>query len=77
MDKPTTLSNDKQKKILVVKYEYDVALTLKTILEEEEQGSGINNKFEVDVFNAHKLALSNFKAGWYDLLLLAILMIIK
>jgi two-component SAPR family response regulator len=23
---------------------------------------------------AHKLALSNFKAGWYDLLLLAILM---
>jgi hypothetical protein len=75
MDKPTTLSNDKQKKILVVKYEYDVALTLKTILEEEEQGSGINNKFEV--FNAHKLALSNFKAGWYDLLLLAILMIIK
>jgi hypothetical protein len=47
---------------LVVNYEYDVALTLKTILEEEEQGSGSNNKFEVDVFNDAKLALSNFKA---------------
>jgi two-component system, OmpR family, response regulator ChvI len=33
-----------------------------------------NNKFEVDVFNDPKLALSNFKAGRYDLLLLDILM---
>ena len=61
-------SNDKQQKarILVVDDEYDAALTLKAILEEEE--------FEVDVFNDPKLALSNFKAGCYDLLLLDILM---
>jgi two-component system, OmpR family, response regulator ChvI len=61
-------SNDKQQKarILVVDDEYDAALTLKAILEEEE--------FEVDVFNDPTLALSNFKAGCYHLLLLDILM---
>ena len=61
-------SNDKQQKarILVVDDEYDAALTLKAILEEEE--------FEVDVFNDPKLALSNFKTGCYHLLILDILM---
>jgi DNA-binding response OmpR family regulator len=57
---------------LVVDGEYDVAITLKTILEEEQESS--NKKFEVDVFNYPKLALSKFKAGKYDLLLLDILM---
>ena len=67
MTATTPITNDTQKvKILVVDDEYDVAITLKTILEEE--------KFEVDVFNDPKLALSDFKAGWYDLLLLDILM---
>jgi two-component system catabolic regulation response regulator CreB/two-component system response regulator ChvI len=51
---------------LVVDDEYDAALTLKAILEEEE--------FEVDVFNDPKLALSNFKTGCYHLLILDILM---
>jgi CheY-like chemotaxis protein len=59
---------------LVVDDEYDVAMTLKTILEEENEESSSYNKFEVDIFNDPKLALSNFKAGKYDLLLLDILM---
>jgi two-component system, OmpR family, response regulator ChvI len=63
----TNIPSDKQKaRILVVDDEYDAALTLKAILEEEE--------FEVDIFNDPKLALSKFKAGKYDLLLLDILM---
>jgi two-component system, OmpR family, response regulator ChvI len=81
----TTIPSDKQKaRILVVDDEYDVAITLKTILEEEkeEQQSGSSDsssssssiEFEVDVFNDPKLALSKFKAGKYDLLLLDILM---
>jgi two-component system, OmpR family, response regulator ChvI len=80
----TTLPSDKQKaRILVVDDEYDVAITLKTILEEEkdkEQDNSSNSdssssiEFEVDVFNDPKLALSNFKTGRYDLLLLDILM---
>jgi two-component system, OmpR family, response regulator VicR len=69
----TPITNEKQKlKILVVDDEYDVAITLKTILEEEQESS--NKKFEVDFFNCPKLALSKFKAGKYDLLLLDILM---
>jgi two-component system, OmpR family, response regulator ChvI len=73
---PTTpITNTKQQKvrILLVDDEYDVAITLKTILEEEQESSSYN-KFEVDVFNDPKLALSNFKADKYDLLLLDILM---
>ena len=50
---------------------HDVAITLKAILEGEEESS---KEFELDVFNDPGLALSNFKAGWYDLLLLEILM---
>jgi two-component system, OmpR family, response regulator ChvI len=72
---PTTISNDKQKaRILVVDDEYDAAITLKTILEDENVECSSNKEFKVDVFNDPKLALSNFKAGRYDLLLLDILM---
>ena len=70
----THSENKKKVKILIVDDEPDVAITLKTILEEEQESSSNNNKFEVDVFNDPKLALSNFKAGCYDLLLLDILM---
>jgi two-component SAPR family response regulator len=67
-----TSSTDKQRaKILVVDDDHDVAITLKAILEGEEESS---KEFELDVFNDPTLALSNFKAGWYDLLLLDILM---
>ena len=72
MATPKTSSNDKQRaKILVVDDDHDVAITLKAILEGEEESS---KEFELDVFNDPGLALSNFKAGWYDLLLLDILM---
>jgi len=67
-----TSSNEKQRaKILVVDDDHDVTITLKAILEGEEESS---KEFELDVFNDPTLALSNFKAGWYDLLLLDILM---
>ncbi len=52
--------NKKKLRILVVDDEYDVAMTLKTILEEEQENSSNNNKFEEDVFNDPKLALLNF-----------------
>ena len=72
MATPNTSSTDKQRaKILVVDDDHDVAITLKAILEEEEESS---KEFELDVFNDPTLALSHFKAGWYDLLLLDILM---
>ena len=75
MATPTNIPSNKQKaRILVVDDEYDVAITLKTILEEEKEEGSNNKQFEVDVFNDPKLALSNFKAGKYDLLLLDILM---
>ena len=76
MATPPTISNDKQQKvrILLVDDEYDVAITLKIILEEEEVESSSNKGFQVDVFIDPKLALSNFKAGRYDLLLLDIAM---
>jgi DNA-binding NtrC family response regulator len=57
----------KKRRILVVDDEADGTFTFKASL--EESGS-----FEVDVFNDPKLALTNFKASWYDLLLLDILM---
>jgi CheY-like chemotaxis protein len=64
---------------LVVDDESDVAITLKSILEEEKEerhssDSSSSIECEVDVFKDPKMALSNFKAGWYDLLLLDILM---
>ena len=72
MATPNTSSTDKQRaKILVVDDDHDVAITLKAILEGEEESS---KEFELDVFNDPTLALSHFKAGWYDLLLLDILM---
>jgi two-component SAPR family response regulator len=67
-----TSSKEKQRaRILVVDDDHDVAITLKAILEGEEESS---KEFELDVFNDPTLALSNFKVGWYDLLLLDILM---
>jgi two-component system, OmpR family, response regulator ChvI len=75
MDTPTTIPSDKQKaRILVVDDEYDVAITLKTILEDENEEDSSKKEFDVDAFNDPKQALSNFKAAKYDLLLLDILM---
>ena len=75
MATPTNIPSNKQKaRILVVDDEYDVAITLKTIMEEENEEGSNNKQFEVDVFNDPRQAISNFKARWYDLLLLDILM---
>lgn len=60
------LSNSHQSKILLVDDEPDVTLALKKGLEE--------NGFSVDAFNDPRVALSKFKAAYYDLLLLDIKM---
>jgi PleD family two-component response regulator len=53
------------KRILIVNSEDDVKLALKLALEEE-------NSFQVDSFNNPILALKDFKNGFYDLLILGI-----
>jgi DNA-binding response OmpR family regulator len=50
------------KRILVVNDEPDVSTTIRQVLED--------NGFKVDVFNDPLLALSEFKRGAYDLILL-------
>jgi CheY-like chemotaxis protein len=65
----STTNNDidkKNKRILTVDDERDVTYTIKRVLE--------NNGFVVDSYNDPTLALSNFKLGLYDLLLLDIKM---
>jgi DNA-binding response OmpR family regulator len=61
-----TMNNDKKKRILIVDDEHDIALAFKISLK--------NNGFVVDTFNDPEQALSNFKAGLYDLLLIDIKM---
>ena len=61
-----TMNSDKKKRILLVDDEYDIALAFKISLE--------NNGFAVDTFNDPEEALSNFKAGLYDLLLIDVKM---
>lgn len=55
------------KKILIVDDEADITFTLKEGI--EKIGS-----FSVDTFNDPQLALSNFKSGYYDLLIIDIRM---
>ena len=55
------------KKILIVDDEADITFTLKDGI--EKSGS-----FSVDTFNDPQLALSNFKSGYYDLLIIDIRM---
>jgi two-component system, OmpR family, response regulator ChvI len=55
------------KKILIVDDEADITFTLKEGI--EESGS-----FSVDIFNDPQLALSNYKSGYYDLLIIDIRM---
>jgi DNA-binding response OmpR family regulator len=58
--------DNKNKRILLVDDEQDVTYTIKIVLE--------NNGFLVDSYNDPTLALSNFRLGVYDLLLLDIRM---
>jgi DNA-binding NtrC family response regulator len=59
-------NNNKKKTILIVDDETDVNYTFETVLEE--------NGFMVDSFDNPVLALNDFKAGLYDLVLLDIKM---
>jgi two-component system, OmpR family, response regulator ChvI len=60
------MNNDKKKRILLVDDEHDITFSLRIGLE--------NNGFVVDIFNDPEEALSNFKAGLYDLLLIDVKM---
>jgi DNA-binding response OmpR family regulator len=62
----TTKDNSKKKKVLIVDDEPDVSTVLKKVFEQ----SGFN----ADSYDDPILALENFKAGSYDLLLLDIKM---
>jgi DNA-binding NarL/FixJ family response regulator len=57
-----TMNSGKKKRILLVDDEHDIIFSLRIGLE--------NNGFAVDTFNDPEEALSNFKAGLYDLLLI-------
>ncbi|MFL6434926.1 MAG: response regulator [Nitrososphaeraceae archaeon] len=56
----------KKARILVVDDEVDITLSIKTVLE--------GDQFQVDSFNDPVAAFNNFKAGFYDLLILDIKM---
>jgi two-component system, OmpR family, response regulator ChvI len=56
----------KKARILVVDDEADITLSIKTVLE--------GAQFQVDSFNDPVAAFNNFKAGFYDLLILDIKM---
>jgi two-component system, OmpR family, response regulator ChvI len=60
------MNSDKKKRILLVDDEHDITFAFRIGLE--------NNGFVVDTFNDPQEALSNFKAGLYDLLLIDVKM---
>jgi two-component system, OmpR family, response regulator ChvI len=60
------MNSGKKKRILLVDDEHDITFSLRIGLE--------NNGFAVDIFNDPEEALSNFKAGLYDLLLIDVKM---
>ena len=66
MTTETTKYNSKKKKVLIIDDEPDVNTVLKMVLQ--------RNGFSADSYDDPILALKNFKAGSYDLLLLDIKM---
>ncbi len=62
----TTMNSGKKKRILLVDDEHDITFGFRIGLED--------NGFVVDTFNDPQEALSNFKAGLYDLLLIDVKM---
>ena len=63
-----------RKRILIINHEYDVNFALKVVLEQEGQLRDSRSYFQVDSFNDSVLALNNFEKGFYDLLLIAVVM---
>jgi CheY-like chemotaxis protein len=66
MTSKTTKDNNKRKRILIVDDEPDVDMVLKQVFEQ--------NGFNANTYDDPILALENFKAGSYDLVLLDIKM---
>ncbi|HEY6885667.1 MAG TPA: response regulator [Nitrososphaeraceae archaeon] len=64
------------KRILIISSEDDVNLALKTALEEVEgdAGGSVGYNFRVECFNNSVLALKHFKSGFYDLLIVDVIM---
>jgi CheY-like chemotaxis protein len=63
-----------RKRILIINHEDDVNFALKLVLEEEDQLRDSPSCFQIDSFNDPVLALNNFEKGFYDLLLIAVVM---
>jgi CheY-like chemotaxis protein len=63
-----------RKRILIINHEDDVNFALKLVLEEEGQLRDSRSCFQIDSFNDPILALNNFEKGFYDLLLIAVVM---
>ena len=61
------MNTDKRRRIMIVDDEYDVVYSLRTVLDETKL-------FQVDGYVDPMLALSNFKADTYDLVVLDIRM---
>ena len=64
------------KRILIISPEDAVNLALKTALEEVEgdAGGSVGYNFRVECFSNPVLALKNFKSGFYDLLIVDVIM---
>jgi DNA-binding response OmpR family regulator len=57
----------KNKRIMLVEDEADIAMTFKIVLESE-------TRLKVDSFTEPFAALNNFKSGWYDLIMIDIVL---
>lgn len=62
------------KRILIISPEDDVNLALKTALEQVEGKASGSYNFRVECFNNPVLAIRNFKSGFYDLLIVDVIM---
>jgi CheY-like chemotaxis protein len=62
------------KRILIISPEDDVNLALKTALEQGEGKASGSYNFRVECFNNPVLAIRNFKSGFYDLLIVDVIM---
>ena len=60
------------KRILIIDDDPDITLTFKKAFDEANRISGNKSSFQVNTYNDPLLALSEFKPGFYDLLLVDI-----
>jgi len=70
-----TLTKEQQrfwKRILIVDDDADLTLTFKEVIEDSNNNIDVNKRIEVYASNDPAIALSDFKANFYDLLLVDI-----